>query len=204
MTSTAAGCLIEPGRTPGKVRKDVANLRAAMCREPGGWRWRSVMAFGMVKIDAITLYDTTLPTPSVAPADNKLWLPCANLAIHHPHLDRAELARAVMRRWSGSRRVTVQPFEANQSAADNVAEIVRFLLEQSRQVGFDDTDGQWPAPWRAEFYSWLFGLQRGLQPLGISLRPQQDEDMLHAGNADAFIAVGGWPDSEIEPMPVLF
>jgi hypothetical protein len=163
-----------------KARKDFGNLRAAMYREPGGWRWRSVMAFGIVKTDAITLHDTTLPASSVTPTGNKLWLPCKNLAIHHPHLDRAELARIVMRRWSGSKRMTVQPFEAHQSAAGNAAEIVRFSLEQSGQLGFDDTGGQWPAPWRAEFHSWLFGMQRGLQPLGISSRPQRNRDVLHA------------------------
>lgn len=187
-----------------KARKDLSNMRAAAYQQPGGWRWRSVQAFGIVGIDAVALEDaapmapdrsTPIPGfPLVAPADNTLWLQHVHLAVHHPHLDRAELVRAVTHQWPGSQRVSVRPFEEHRSAADNAAAVVGKALER-----FGD---EWPAHSRADFHGWLHGLRRGLQPLALSSRPRR-EGMPCRGSIKDVTARVEWQDREIEPMPVL-
>lgn len=198
----------------GKARKDFGNLRAAAYQQPGGWRWHSVQVFGMVDVDvavpndaAPLTHDRSTPIPSfpvVAPAANTLWLPRANLAVHHPHLESAELARAVTHQWPGSERVIVRQFEEHQSAADNAADIVRRSLDTFRQTGVGGADRGWPARQHAEYHAWLFGLKRGLQPLGISSMPQREKDVLCSDDVGDITIEAGWRGGEIEPMPVLF
>ena len=198
----------------GKARKDFANMRAAAYQQPGGWRWRSVQAFGIVGTDAVALEDAALITPNrstlipdfpmVAPAGNALWMLRADVAVHHPHLDRAELARAVTHQWLGSEHVIVRQFEEHKSAADNAADVVGGSLGKFRQTGVDGADCSWPARWHAEYQAWLFGLKRGLQPLGISSRSQREKDVQCTKRLDGFMPEAGRQDSEIEPMPVLF
>jgi hypothetical protein len=118
-----------------KARKDLGNLRAAACQQPGGWRWRSVQVFGTVGTDA--------------------------------------------------------------------AAVVGRSLGKSRQAGVDGADCSWPARRHAEYQAWLFGLKRGLQPLGISSRPQREKDVQCADDVGGFIIEAGWRGDEIEPMPVL-
>jgi hypothetical protein len=197
-----------------KARKDFANMRAAAYQQPGGWQWRSVQMFGTVCVDAIAPNSATLLRPNQStlipsflmdgPISNTLWLLRANLAVHHPHLEFAELAREVTHQWPGSGRVDVHSFNEHQSAADNAADIVGHSLGTFRRAGVDGAGCSWPARWHAEYHAWLFGLKRGLQPLGISSRPQREKDVLCADGVGNFMIEAGWQGDEIEPMPMLF
>jgi hypothetical protein len=188
-----------------KARKNFGNMRAAAYQRPGGWRWRSVQMFGTLGVDAVAINNAALLVPDrstlirsfseVASAGNTLWRPHACLAIHHPQLDRAELARAVTRQWPGSGRVSIRAFEERQSAADNAAAVVECALER-----FDDG---WPSHRRAEFQGWLCGLRRGLQPLGISSRPLPEKGALCVEQIKDFIVETAQQGGEIEPMPML-
>ncbi len=196
-----------------KARKDLGNLRAGMYRQPGGWRWRSVRASGIVGTDVATFdgpapaargQSTPLPLlPFVGSGGGEWWLPTAHLALHHPHLDRAELARSVMRRWPGAKRVDVRPFGEHQRAAENAADVVGYALEQSERVGIHGADFRWPPRWRADYHSWLFSLKRGLQPLGISLRPRREDHEPCPDDGGNLAAEAEWPRREIELMPVV-
>jgi hypothetical protein len=197
-----------------KARSDFGNMRAAAYRQPAGWRWNSVVAFGTVKVAASIVDSEALLTPrrhawisrfsTVAPAGTGLWQLCVRLAVHHPHLDRPELARAIMHQWPEAGRVVVHRFEDHQSAADNAAAIVGNALERFEQGGFYGADSRRPTRWHAELQSWLFGLRRGLQALGISSRPQRDEDVACANDVQDCMVEAGQQGGEIEPMPVLF
>ena len=81
--------------------------------------------------------------------------------------------------------------------------MVGSVLEGFERIGFNDTDSRQAARCHAEFQSWLFGLRRGLQPLGMSSRARPSLDLLHIDNKDRFTAEKGWMGEEIEPMPVL-
>ncbi len=74
------------------------------------------------------------------------------------------------------------------------------------RVGLHGGDLMWPARRRADFHSWLFGLKRGLQPLGLSLRPHREEYAPHADDLEVYASTAGpgWREGEIEPMPVVF
>lgn len=203
-----------------KARKDIGNMRAAMRRQPGGWRWRSLLAFGMVEVEAVVPGDgAALPAPgrgaplaerpAAGSSNGVWWLARARLAVHHPHLDRAELARAAMGRWPGAERVEVRPFGGHRPAGENAADVVWCALEGFGQTGVHRVDAGWPRELRADFHAWLFGLGRGLQPLGMSLRPRLEQrpsrldDAVDRGAADPWVW-SGWRDGEIEPMPVVF
>ena len=202
------------GSIIGKARKDFGNMRAAAYQQPGGWRWRSVQMFGIVEPDVAALAGATplmpdrstlIPClPVVAPAGNMLWRPCANLAVHHPHLDRAELARAVMHQWPGSGRVSLFSFESHQTAADGVSTMVGSMLEGFERTGFNGADSRRTARWHAQFQSWLFGLRRGLQPLGMSSKAQRNSAVSNVGHEVDLTHGSGLQGAEIEPMPVLF
>ncbi len=190
-----------------KARKDFSNLRAGMYRQSGGWRWRSILAFGMVETDAVAFDDVALlgpdrvallpSLPLAASGGSEWWLPCAHLAVQHPHLDRAELARSVMRRWPGSKRVDVQPFDDHQPAVESAAGVVRRALEGSGPLGFGGGGARWPPPRRANFHSWLFSLKRGLQPLGMSLRPGREIDGPYAADTWKLILARFVSDSDV-------
>jgi hypothetical protein len=211
-STTSTGAV---GGIVAKARKDVGNMRAVAYRQPGGWRWRSVQMFGIVKPDVVVIDGAAMlmphrftlipsfPVTALAPASNTLWMPCANLAVCHPHLDRAELARVLMHQWPGSGRVFLRPFDSRRTAADNAAAVVDDGLDGLEQARFSDTDSQRTARWDAELQSWLFRLRRGLQPLGMSLRARPNSNVRYANEEDRFTAGKGWMGDEIEPMPVL-
>ena len=100
-------------------------------------------------------------------------------------------------------RVVVQRFDGQQSAADNAAAVVSCALENFEQVRFNGADPRQTVHRHAEFYSWLFGLRRGLQPLGMSSRARPKSGVPYAHDKDRFTVGDGWNGDEIEPMPVL-
>jgi hypothetical protein len=200
-----------------KARKDLGNMRAAASQQPGGWRWRSVQVFGLVDVAASIVGAGTQPpstphTPisrfsTVTPAGTGFWFPRVRLAVHHPHLDRPELARAIMDQWLGWGRVIVERFANHQSAADNAAAIIDGALEQVCQAGSDDGTFCSTACRQAAFHAWLFGLRRGLQPLGISLRPQVNEPSIAralGGIVEPARGKDAWTPEWDEPMPFVF
>ncbi len=79
----------------------------------------------------------------------------------------------------------------------------RRALEGAGPVGFGGDGFRWAPPRRADFHSWLFSLRRGLQPLGMSLRPGRETDAPYGADMWNPTAWGGWQGREIEPMPVV-
>jgi hypothetical protein len=161
--------------------------------------------------------DMALPTPdqtalhscsSLVQGHVGSWHAHAHLAVHHPHLDRAALARAIMQRWPGARRVDVQPFDEQKSASDEAADIVGNSLQHLDRMSFDQTGWRWLPHLRAEYQTWLFSQRRGLQPLSISSQPQPTNFpcpiVRKMKNVADVFASNEWRDDGLEPMPIVF
>jgi hypothetical protein len=199
-----------------KARKDFGNLRAAMNRQPGGWRWQSLRTLGMVKPELTIIKVAALPAPDqpalesgllITSGSTDLWQPCVHLMVHHPLLDRTELVRGITRQWPGAGCVNILPFSPLRSAADNAADIVGNSLERFERSVSHETDAGWPLHRSVEWHTWLFSQRRGFQPLGISSQPQSIISMRcfdHMEDAEGeFVVRGGWRGGDIEPMPIV-
>jgi hypothetical protein len=171
----------------------------------------------MIEPELFFADDMALPTPdqTVLHSCSPLmqghvgsWQARARLAVHHPHLDRAALARAIMQRWPGARREDVQIFDEQKSASGNAAATVGSSLRYLDHINFKKMDRRWPPRWQAHYHSWLFSRRRGLQPISISSQPRPTIFPYPVSrkmkNVADVLAGNEWRDDGLEPMQIVF
>lgn len=147
-------------------------------------RWRSVEVIGHVELDPYLPHDEGSLAPdqmALIPmlpvlangGGGQMWIVRAHLAVRHDGIDRSELVEVFGRQWQGAGRVHAVPFHADKLAQENAGRVISYSIKHKFAHEVGEVSFRWPVAWQAEYWSWLHQLGRGVQPLRISVGPQQ-------------------------------
>ena len=147
-------------------------------------RWCSVEVIGHVELDPYLPHDqdnlapdqkALIPTLPVLAngGDSHMWIVRAHLAVRHDGIGRDELVEVFSRQWQGAGRVHVVAFHDNKLGQDNAGRVISYSIKHEFKHEVGEMSSRWPVAWQAEYWSWLHQMGRGLQPLRISVGPQQ-------------------------------
>jgi hypothetical protein len=163
--------------------------RTARTRVP----WRTVEAIGHVEPDPYLTHDIQQLAPEQAAlvrmlpvlahgGSGRMWIVRAHLAVRHEGIGHDELLEVLALQFPGVGRVHVQPFHENRPAQENAGYVIGYGIKHEQRYDVGSLSEAWPVAWKAEYWAWLHGIRRRLQPLRISLGPQRPTQTVILGH----------------------
>ena len=179
-----------------KFRKDLRNRRKSASNTAP--EWARVMVTGFAELAAICRDDVPLLSsgwaemlpdlPVVGEAADMWWVLHAHLSVHHPGLSRRQVGDVLRKQWPGARRVHVKAMYAENTCADNAANIQKYAVKLGGKNRLQGVEVAWPTRWTAEQWLWVYRKRAGLKSLSITMsaiRNKNSPDLVDADRLDA-------------------
>ncbi|SDB55802.1 hypothetical protein [Belnapia rosea] len=164
------------------MARALRDRRDAMARANPSWR--GVEITGHIELDPYWPDDLESLAPdqrALIPSlpviahvgEGHMWVLRGHLAVRHDGIARDEVVEAFSRQWQGVNRVHAVAFHDDKLAQENAGHVVAYSIKHLHKHDVGEMSLRWSVAWQVEYWSWLHEMGRGLQPLRISVGPQQ-------------------------------